>query len=102
MARVESFSRLWLGIHELKFHTAPPTVSTVRLRPLPTNLASSLAVRAQIYGGAMLLAMVWYAIDARKWFKGPRINIEHREHPVLTANDTQESEDGSQPGLKKE
>lgn len=23
----------------------------------------------------MLLAMSWYAIDGRKWFKGPRINV---------------------------
>lgn len=30
-----------------------------------------------IYGGAMFLAMSYYAIDARKWFKGPRINIAH-------------------------
>jgi hypothetical protein len=28
-----------------------------------------------IYGGAMFLAMSWYAIDGRKWFKGPRINV---------------------------
>lgn len=25
----------------------------------------------------MLSAMTWYAIDARKWFKGPKINVEH-------------------------
>lgn len=25
----------------------------------------------------MFLAMAWYAIDARKWFKGPRINVDH-------------------------
>ncbi|CAG8980197.1 hypothetical protein HYALB_00012389 [Hymenoscyphus albidus] len=30
-----------------------------------------------IYGGSMFLAMVWYAVDARTWFKGPRINVEH-------------------------
>ncbi|CZS89493.1 probable UGA4 GABA permease-also involved in delta-aminolevulinate transport [Rhynchosporium graminicola] len=30
-----------------------------------------------IYGGTMSLALLWYAIDARKWFKGPRINVEH-------------------------
>jgi len=30
-----------------------------------------------IYGGTMFLAMVWYVVDARKWFKGPKINIEH-------------------------
>ena len=25
----------------------------------------------------MFLAMSWYAVDGRKWFKGPRINIDH-------------------------
>jgi len=30
-----------------------------------------------IYGGTMFLALLWYAIDARKWFKGPKINVEH-------------------------
>jgi hypothetical protein len=33
-----------------------------------------------IYGGVMLFALLWYAIDARKWFKGPRINVEHIIH----------------------
>jgi hypothetical protein len=32
-----------------------------------------------IYGGAMTLAMSWYMIDARRWFKGPRINIAIHE-----------------------
>ncbi|KAF4622763.1 hypothetical protein G7Y89_g14262 [Cudoniella acicularis] len=30
-----------------------------------------------IYGGSMFLALLWYAVDARKRFKGPRINVEH-------------------------
>lgn len=25
----------------------------------------------------MSLAMGWYAISGRKWFKGPRINVSH-------------------------
>ena len=25
----------------------------------------------------MSLAMGWYAVDGRKWFKGPRINVQH-------------------------
>lgn len=28
----------------------------------------------------MTLALLWYAIDARKWFKGPKINVEHLLH----------------------
>ncbi len=33
-----------------------------------------------LYGGVMSLALLWYAIDARKWFKGPKINVEHLIH----------------------
>lgn len=36
----------------------------------------------------MLAIVVWFFVDARKWFKGPKINIEHhmlhqdlRAHP---------------------
>ncbi|KAH8881921.1 amino acid transporter [Thozetella sp. PMI_491] len=31
-----------------------------------------------IYGGAMALALGWYAVDARRWFNGPIVNVEHR------------------------
>ena len=31
-----------------------------------------------VYGGPMLGALVWYAVDARKWFKGPKVNVEHQ------------------------
>ena len=30
-----------------------------------------------VYGGPMLAIMVWWMVDARKWFKGPKVNIEH-------------------------
>ena len=30
----------------------------------------------------MFLAMSWYAISARKWFKGPRINVTHIEGEI--------------------
>ncbi|TEY61240.1 hypothetical protein BOTCAL_0172g00160 [Botryotinia calthae] len=44
-----------------------------------------------IYGGTMTLAMCWYAISARKWFKGPKINVEHLIHG-----------DGSEDGSRAE
>ena len=35
----------------------------------------------------MTLALLWFAIDAHKWFKGPKVNIEHmmlgREEAVI-------------------
>ncbi|RFU35424.1 hypothetical protein B7463_g894, partial [Scytalidium lignicola] len=38
-----------------------------------------------IYGGTMLFAIVYYVVDARKWFKGPRVNVDHRiyEEPMV-------------------
>lgn len=35
-----------------------------------------------VYGAPMLAAIVWWVVDARKWFNGPKINIEHAIHPV--------------------
>ncbi|EMC99193.1 hypothetical protein BAUCODRAFT_31527 [Baudoinia panamericana UAMH 10762] len=42
-----------------------------------------------IYGGVMLFALLWYAIDARKWFKGPKINVEH----IIHGQDVDDRED---------
>lgn len=33
-----------------------------------------------VYFGPMLLAFAWFMIDARKWFKGPKVNLEHNIH----------------------
>lgn len=30
-----------------------------------------------IYYGPMAIALLWYAIDARKWFEGPKVSKEH-------------------------
>ncbi|KAF1999514.1 amino acid transporter [Amniculicola lignicola CBS 123094] len=30
-----------------------------------------------VYGGPMLFVIIWWFISARKWFKGPKVNIEH-------------------------
>jgi amino acid transporter len=51
----------------------------------PTVKGSSLNAERMnytclIYGGTMGFALVWYAVDARKWFKGPKIDVEHLIH----------------------
>lgn len=33
-----------------------------------------------IYFGTMMFSVIYYAVDARKWFKGPRVNVEHLIH----------------------
>jgi hypothetical protein len=30
-----------------------------------------------VYGGPMFFVMIWWFISARKWFKGPRVNVDH-------------------------
>ncbi|KAI0011365.1 amino acid transporter [Xylariaceae sp. FL0662B] len=32
---------------------------------------------ALVYGAPMFFVIIWFLVDARKWFKGPKINIEH-------------------------
>lgn len=51
----------------------------------------------------MLGVLIWWAVDARKWFKGPKVNIEHqmlgREDNVVEGkedgNDSGDSSSGS-------
>ncbi|KAI9934679.1 hypothetical protein AWENTII_005802 [Aspergillus wentii] len=35
-----------------------------------------------VYGAPMLAVTVWWVVDARRWFKGPKVNVEHAIHPV--------------------
>jgi len=42
----------------------------------------------------MFLAMSWYAIDGRKWFKGPRINV-HVTHEGQEVFDGHSGDSGS-------
>ncbi|KAK6346221.1 hypothetical protein TWF730_010551 [Orbilia blumenaviensis] len=31
-----------------------------------------------VYGGPMLVVTIWWFVDAKNWFNGPKINIEHK------------------------
>jgi hypothetical protein len=44
-----------------------------------------------VYGGPMLAVLIWWIVDARKWFTGPKVNVEHSMHPVV--NEGMEPED---------
>jgi amino acid transporter len=35
-----------------------------------------------VWGAPMLAVTIWWVIDARRWFKGPKINVEHAMHGV--------------------
>lgn len=30
-----------------------------------------------VYGGPMFAICIWWAVSARKWFKGPKVNLQH-------------------------
>lgn len=32
---------------------------------------------ALVYGGPMIGVLIWWFVSARKWFKGPKVNVEH-------------------------
>ncbi|EEA21005.1 GABA/polyamine transporter [Talaromyces marneffei ATCC 18224] len=35
-----------------------------------------------VYGAPMLAVSIWWVIDAKKWFKGPKVNVEHSLYGV--------------------
>lgn len=35
---------------------------------------------AVVYGGPMILVIIWWFVSARKWFKGPKVNVAHMMH----------------------
>ncbi|KAI1864728.1 hypothetical protein JX265_008452 [Neoarthrinium moseri] len=65
-----------------------PTVSGDDLTPDLMNWTSL------VYGAPMLFVIVWFFVDAHKWFKGPKINIEHILQHDLS---TQPGLDGIEP-----
>ena len=45
----------------------------------------------------MWLALLWYAVDARKWFKGPKISVEHLIHSTVIGG----QEGDTTPGVQE-
>ena len=47
-----------------------------------------------VYGGPMLLVLLWWFISARKWFKGPKVNLDHlmlgREEAIIEGHIAEE------------
>lgn len=33
-----------------------------------------------VYGVPMFLVCIWWVLSARKWFKGPKVNVAHMMH----------------------
>ena len=51
-----------------------------------------------VYGGPMFLVTIWWFVSAHKWFKGPKVNIEHmmlgREEAVVVGQGSVDGKDG--------
>ena len=47
-----------------------------------------------VYGGTMAIILVWFRVDARKWFKGPKV-ISGQTKTVLSTGKCQASHVGS-------
>ncbi|RAL59695.1 hypothetical protein DID88_000328 [Monilinia fructigena] len=81
-----------------------PSVTGADLNALNMNYTCVM------YGGVMVLAMVWYAVSARKWFKGPKINVDHLIHGdrteavelAIVGGDEREDESGEKGGQGEE
>ncbi|KAJ9669246.1 GABA/polyamine transporter [Coniosporium apollinis] len=52
---------------------------------------------ALVYGGAMLFIIIWWFVSARKWFKGPKVNVAHMMlgDDVVEGEMTRDSDAGS-------
>ncbi|EYE97520.1 amino acid permease [Aspergillus ruber CBS 135680] len=48
-----------------------PQVQGERLTPQLMNWT------CLVYGGPMLGVVIWWVVDARRWFRGPKVNVEH-------------------------
>ncbi|KAL6711838.1 GABA/polyamine transporter [Coniothyrium glycines] len=53
----------------------------------PDLTAADMNWTCVVYGGPMILVTIWWFVSAHKWFKGPKVNIEHmmlgREEAVV-------------------
>jgi len=69
-----------------KFSGCIATAFTLLMMPIlsfPAVTGADLNVQSMnytclVWGGPMLLAMIWWVVDAHKWFKGPRVNVAHK------------------------
>jgi len=73
---------------------------------LPAVTGADLTVQTMnwticVYGGPMTAIMIWWAVSARKWFKGPKVNVEHVRVSDMVAIEGVVGGKGDALGLKK-
>jgi hypothetical protein len=55
-----------------------------------------------VYVGPMFFVTVWWFVSARKWFKGPKVNVEHMmlgRGEVVMGQDKKDRDDSSADGI---
>ncbi|KAJ9366307.1 hypothetical protein DTO282E5_9019 [Paecilomyces variotii] len=52
-----------------------------------------------VYGGPMFIITVWWFVDAKKWFKGPKVNVTHNIYATEPTTTVVEGVEGDQPGM---
>ncbi|OAP63693.1 hypothetical protein AYL99_02920 [Fonsecaea erecta] len=54
-----------------------------------------------VWGGPMLLVLIWWVVDAHKWFTGPKVNIQHmmlgQDQNVIDGKEGSDSGSGISP-----
>lgn len=60
-----------------------------------------------VYGAPMTAILIWWFVSAHKWFKGPKVNVDHmmlgRDENVVEGQELKRgdsSESGSDVGMK--
>lgn len=62
--------------------------------------AASMNWTCLVYGGPMLGILAWWAVSARKWFKGPKVNVRHLMHGQVGEGDVLVGQDvGAEAGV---
>jgi hypothetical protein len=54
-----------------------------------------------VYGGPMFMVTIWWFVSAHKWFKGPKVNVEHMmlgRGEVVVGRDGKDGDDSSGEG----
>ncbi|KAG8853625.1 hypothetical protein FRB96_008042 [Tulasnella sp. 330] len=67
--------------------------------------ASTMNWTVVVWAGPLLLAFIWFKVDAHKWFKGPIINLEHQIHgiqPVYTRDGDNQNGSNSETTFDKD
>jgi amino acid transporter len=64
--------------------------------------ASVMNWTCAVWGAPMLGCMMWWVVDAHRWFKGPKVNVEHamlgREESVIVGGKVDSGDVGSDSG----